>query len=295
MWLPCFDEPCNTYSPNVCAFACASIFWGVGSGSLRGVLEAEGDVGGDLASAFVTLLLVQLSMKRRNKDKNKMPLNLANLKPLFGWVRNFKTKETLRIDVLPRSLFGCPVRPDIIHRVAIWYRTGLRAGNASTKERGDVRGSRRKIRPQKGTGKARVGDARTPNRRGGGICFGPKPKDWAYHLQNKVVNLGFRSAMAAKYLQNEVMIVTHESLSLPFPTPTYLSSLLREKYAEKNKFLVVDSSPPSDEWTLAARSLNNVVFMSPRDDINAYHLMDNKLIIITTRALSYYAKKMAAQ
>ena len=68
---------------------------------------------------------------------------------------------------LPAPLFAAPGRPDLIHRVVCWFRAGARAGLASAKGRGEVAGSNRKIHAQKGTGRARAGDARAPHRRGG--------------------------------------------------------------------------------------------------------------------------------
>ena len=87
---------------------------------------------------------------------------------LVGFVRSFggAFPPLARLS-LPSALFAVPPRIDLIHRVVCWYRAGMRAGLASAKGRGEVAGSNRKIHAQKGTGRARAGDARAPHRRGG--------------------------------------------------------------------------------------------------------------------------------
>ena len=87
---------------------------------------------------------------------------------LTGYLRSFGGSfPPLRPVTLPASLFAAPARLDVIHRVICWFRAGERAGLASSKGRGEVAGSGRKIHPQKGTGRARAGDSRAPHRRGG--------------------------------------------------------------------------------------------------------------------------------
>lgn len=87
---------------------------------------------------------------------------------ITGYLRSFgHAFPPLSPFPLPASLFAAPARLDLIHRVVCWFRAGERAGLASAKGRGEVAGSNRKIHSQKGTGRARAGDARAPHRRGG--------------------------------------------------------------------------------------------------------------------------------
>lgn len=89
---------------------------------------------------------------------------------LVGYIRSFgRSFPPLSPFPLPSDLFAVPARLDLIHRVVSWYRAGERMGLASAKGRGEVAGSNRKIHAQKGTGRARAGDARAPHRRGGNI------------------------------------------------------------------------------------------------------------------------------
>jgi large subunit ribosomal protein L4 len=114
---------------------------------------------------------------------------------------------------LDPTVFNHPIRRDIIHLCVVHYRDSLRQGSANTKTRGEVRGSGRKIRPQKGSGKARLGDAQSPMLRGGGVAFGPKPRDFSTKLPKKVIEMGMRVALSAKLKEQRLGVV--ESLDWP--------------------------------------------------------------------------------
>ncbi|KIM75430.1 hypothetical protein PILCRDRAFT_827353 [Piloderma croceum F 1598] len=114
---------------------------------------------------------------------------------------------------LDPTVFNHPIRRDIIHLCVVHYRDSLRQGSANTKTRGEVRGSGRKIRPQKGSGRARLGDGQSPMLRGGGVAFGPKPRDFSTKLPKKVIEMGMRVALSAKLKEQRLGIV--ESLDWP--------------------------------------------------------------------------------
>lgn len=98
----------------------------------------------------------------------KSPSNPFKSSQLIGFLRSFGGAfPPLAPLPLPSALFAVPARLDLIHRAVCWFRAGERAGLASAKGRGEVAGSNRKIHAQKGTGRARAGDARAPHRRGG--------------------------------------------------------------------------------------------------------------------------------
>jgi large subunit ribosomal protein L4 len=91
-----------------------------------------------------------------------------------------------------------------------------RQGTASSKTRYEVHGSHRKIRPQKGTGRARAGTRQSPLFKGGGKTFGPKPRDFSTKLNRKVYDLAWRTALSYRYRRGE-LIVTEDGLELPLP------------------------------------------------------------------------------
>ena len=108
-------------------------------------------------------------------------------------------EENLEDEVveLDPSIFNHPIRRDILHLCVVHHLDSLRQGSANTKTRGEVRGSGAKIRPQKGTGRARLGDGQSPMLRGGGVAFGPKPRDFSTKLPRKVIQMGMRVALRA--------------------------------------------------------------------------------------------------
>ena len=108
---------------------------------------------------------------------------------------------------LPTSLLEAPLRKDILHRAVIYERDSLRQGSASTKTRAEVSGSTRKIRPQKGSGQARLGDRTSPMLRGGGRAHGPKPRDFSTELPRKVYYMAIRNAISYLFRGNSLVVV----------------------------------------------------------------------------------------
>ncbi|MDD5475655.1 MAG: 50S ribosomal protein L4 [Syntrophales bacterium] len=109
--------------------------------------------------------------------------------------------------VLDDRVFAVPVNKDVIYEVVTMQRAKRRSGNASTKRRSEVRGGGRKPWRQKGTGRARVGTIRSPIWRGGGIVFGPKPRDYSYKVPKKVRKAALRSALSMKLKENRIIIL----------------------------------------------------------------------------------------
>ncbi|WVR05178.1 50S ribosomal protein L4 [Kwoniella sp. DSM 27419] len=99
---------------------------------------------------------------------------------------------------LPPDVFAQPIRRDILHRCVVWYLSTLRSGTKTTKTRSTVNYSGRKLRPQKGTGRARLGDASSGTLRGGAPIHPIKPKNWAQLLPRKVRELGLKIALSSK-------------------------------------------------------------------------------------------------
>lgn len=95
----------------------------------------------------------------------------------------------------------------MLHRAVVYEGDSHRQGSASTKWRDDVHGSGRKIRKQKGSGSARVGDKKSPTRVGGGVAHGPKPRDLSTSLQRKVYDKAWRTALSYRYRKGELVIV----------------------------------------------------------------------------------------
>jgi large subunit ribosomal protein L4 len=121
-------------------------------------------------------------------------------------------KEKVGEIQLRDEVFNVPVKRHVLHQVVVSQLAGRRAGTASTKGRSEVKASGKKLWRQKGTGRARVGDAASPTRRGGGVAFGPKPRQYDLRVPRKVRKAALRMALSDK-LQGEQLIVV-DSLSL---------------------------------------------------------------------------------
>lgn len=106
----------------------------------------------------------------------------------------------------PANLLHLPLRRDLLHRAVIFEADGTRQGTASTKNRWEIHGSHRKIYPQKGTGRARVGTKQSPIRVGGAKAHGPRPRDFSSDLPRKMYDLAWRTALSYRYRKGDLII-----------------------------------------------------------------------------------------
>ena len=127
---------------------------------------------------------------------------------VLATIYSFPEMEPLRFTNYPANHLHLPLRRDILQR-AVVYEADVQRGmrTASTKWRSEVHGSNRKIRPQKGTGRARLGDKKSPMLRGGGVAFGPKPRDMSTQLPRKIYDLAWRTALSYRYRRGELIVV----------------------------------------------------------------------------------------
>src|SRR3984957_10923534 len=107
------------------------------------------------------------------------------------------------------------INKQLLHDVVVMYQSNQRLGTAASKSRGMVRGSTKKMYRQKGTGNARAGSRRSGIRRGGGHIFHKIPRDWTYRLPRKALQLATRMALAAKFRDDEVVIIDDLGFSAP--------------------------------------------------------------------------------
>ena len=114
---------------------------------------------------------------------------------------------------MKKDIFGVEPNDHAIYFDVKHYLANQRTGTSKTKERGEITGSRRKIRRQKGSGMARVGDIKNPIFRGGGRTFGPKPRDYNNKLNKKVKRLARKSALTYKAKDNNIIVLEEISLS----------------------------------------------------------------------------------
>lgn len=131
-------------------------------------------------------------------------------------IYNFPTMEPRSLESWSTKHLYLPLRRDILHLAVVYEGDMTRQGTASSKNRWEVHGSHKKLRPQKGSGRARVGDKQSPLRRGGGKSFGPKPRDFSTSLNRKVYDLAWRTALSYRYRRGE-LTVCQDGMELPLP------------------------------------------------------------------------------
>ncbi len=202
-------------------------------------------------------------------------------------VHNIDGKETGSID-LPDEIFNKPVNTDVIHQAIVMYQASLRQGNASTKERGDKRGGGRKPYRQKGTGRARVGSNRSPLFSGGGITFGPHPRDFGYSIPKKIKMAALKESLNVKFKDQNLLCLDDVSKSFE-KTKEFAKALENLKIKGKTLAMLDGSDPSLNRVTRNIRSFNQV----RSQDVNAYDIMRNKKILITKTALENILKRIS--
>ena len=173
----------------------------------------------------------------------------------------------------------------IVHRALVRQMTNSRQGTASTKTRSEVRGGGRKPWRQKGTGRARAGSIRSPLWRGGGVIFGPKPRDYNQKLNRKERRLALRTAFFSR--ADDLIVVQDFSNELSRPkTKELVAALARWGAAPENKaLLIMPIISSEDNVYLSARNIQNLKLIAA-DQLNVYDLLHADKIVITASALA---------
>ena len=153
-------------------------------------------------------------------------------------VHNIEGKETSKKVDLKKDIFGIEPNDHAIYLDVKQYLVNQRSGTSKTKERGEITGSRRKIRKQKGSGMARVGDIKNPIFRGGGRIFGPKPRDYDSKLNKKVKRLARKSALTYKAKDNNIIVLEDFTFDTP-KTKDYLNILNNLEQANSKTLMVL--------------------------------------------------------
>ena len=159
----------------------------------------------------------------------------------------------------PDKLANSSAKMALVHQVAVAELAGRRQGTASTKRRDEVAGSGVKIRAQKGTGRSRQGDKRTPHMRGGGVCHGPKPRDYSQSTPRKMRQAAFRTGLNSR-LQNDLLFVL-DGFTLDTPKTKDLLRVLDAMQLTGKKLLLLVSDNDVN-ILLSARNIPKVVVQS---------------------------------
>ncbi len=194
-------------------------------------------------------------------------------------VYDTRGKEVEKLE-LEEARFGGEVRKVLLKDAIIMYEANRRAGTACTKTRAEVKGTGKKPWAQKHTGRARAGSLRSPLFRGGGVVFGPKPRDYSYHMPRKARRQALRSALLGKLLDAEVKVI--DKLEFSKPSTKKMVSLLKALGIE-GSCLVVAEDNDHTIWK-SARNVPGLKVMKATQ-LNAYEIIKHRRLLITRSEL----------
>jgi len=196
-------------------------------------------------------------------------------------ILNRKNKKVKSLEVSD-EIFSCDVNRGLLYAAVKWQRAKARAGSASTKTRADVNHSTSKPFRQKGSGRARQGMTSSPILEGGGVVFGPKPRDYSYKLNRKMKKGALRSAISYKNRNGKLLVV--DSLEMEEVKTKEIKKILDA--LKVSSALVVDET--NENLSMSIRNLRASRYLN-RAGLNVYDILKHEYLVITERALSSLA------
>ena len=202
-------------------------------------------------------------------------------------VKNTKNEDVGQVE-LNDAVFNLEVKEYVLHDVVRMQRAARRAGTASTKTRVEVSGGGAKPWRQKGTGRARAGSRTSPIWRGGGVTFGPKPRDYSFKLNKKVKKQAVAMALSAR-LQEENLIVLDDFTMENIKTKDFVTVM--NNLDVENGLIVIDSD--ADNLKLSSRNVVGFKVL-PSDGLNVYDILLHKKVILVKPVIENLEKRLMA-
>jgi large subunit ribosomal protein L4 len=181
---------------------------------------------------------------------------------------------------LSEAIFAIPFNETVVHQAMVRQLANERQGTASTKTRGEVSGSTRKLYAQKHTGRARRGDIKSPLLRGGGVVFGPKPRSYRQSMPKKMRRLALRCLLSAKIRDGNMKLV--QELDFEEPKTKDMMNVLSSLGIDCSALIVTAQSAPN--VTKSAANLSEVKVL-PSDLINVLDLLSYEMLVATVPAV----------
>ena len=194
---------------------------------------------------------------------------------------NIEGKETGRKVELNESIFGIEPNDHAIYLDTKQYLANQRQGTHKSKERGEIAGSTRKIKRQKGTGTARAGSIKNPLFRGGGRMFGPKPRYYGFKLNKKVKQLARRSALSYKASTNSIIVLENFSFDAPKTKEMVKMGNLLNITNKKSVFVLPEQN---NNIYLSTRNVQGVEVISA-SELSTYKIMRASTLILVESAV----------
>lgn len=180
---------------------------------------------------------------------------------------------------LKEEVFGVPIREHLLYEAVRWQLACRRRGTASTKTRGEVSGGGAKPWRQKGTGRARAGSIRSPLWRGGGVVFGPRPRDYSYRLPKSARREALKTALALKLREGAIKVV--KDLNLPEIKTKRMLEILKGLGAV-NSLIVMDRKDERVEKSARNLPFTKVIRC---EGLNVYDILRYENLVLTEASL----------
>jgi large subunit ribosomal protein L4 len=197
-------------------------------------------------------------------------------------VINKAGQETGRTVTLDEQIFGIEPNDHAIYLDVKQILANKRQGTSCSKERGDVSGSTRKIKKQKGTGTARAGSVKSPVFRGGGRVFGPRPRNYDFKLNKKVKALARKSALSYKALEESILVV--EDFNFETPKTREMVQISNNLKINDNKSLFVLPEENKNIY-LSSRNLQSISVITT-SELNTYQILNAKKVVVLESSIS---------
>lgn len=181
---------------------------------------------------------------------------------------------------LKDDIFGVEVHESVLHDAVVMQLAGRRLGTHDTKTRSEVSGGGRKPWRQKGTGRARHGTIRSPIWRGGGIVFGPHPRDYSYSLPKKVRRLALKSALSVKVNSGDILVL--DELKLDQPKTKEMAAILNNLKIDDALLVTADKDESVEK---SARNIPNIKPMAATG-LNVYDILAYNKLVMTRDAVA---------
>ena len=194
-------------------------------------------------------------------------------------VYNLSGEEVRKINISDK-VFKVPFNEAVVHQVMVGLRANARQGTASSKTRGEVAGSTRKLYRQKGTGYARAGSKKSPTRKGGGVTFGPRPRDYRQEIPRKLRRLALRCVLSSKAGEGDLKIV--EAFDFKEPKTKNMIETLAALGIESSALIVTQKS--EGNVILSSRNIPEIT-TTPASVLNILDIMSHKTLLMTEKAV----------
>jgi len=201
-------------------------------------------------------------------------------------VHNVKGEKIHERDIKD-EIFNVFIREDILHQVIRGQLTSSRSGSASTKNRSKVRASSRKLWRQKGTGRARVGAASSPLRRGGGVAFGPLPRDYSLKINKKIRKMALRMALADKYKAGQILVV--DNIHLEEKNTGKIFNIL--KTFDLDNVLII-TEREDENLEKSSRNIRSVKLLRA-EGLNVYDILSHENLLFIEGAIGKVEEALA--